>query len=213
MQAAKRTPVDLQEWAISMMERHNRKSYLQAPAPKSLKEGTTPATNNSSSTAAATPVPKQTPTITTSKSARTPQSSQPSPYQQKPSVVDVNANEVSSPHRYYGSPGHHYSSSAARSPPPPSLEHLSLETKDDESRSGRHPTRFLGDPISAIDAPSRPFMSPRSVSSNNAKRTNLSNTTLPIRAAPPPNGPPPPPPVSAGGAWRGYPGQTPGTSS
>lgn len=28
MQAAKRTPVDLEEWATSMMERHNRKSHL-----------------------------------------------------------------------------------------------------------------------------------------------------------------------------------------
>lgn len=222
LQAAKRTPVDLQEWAISMMERHNRKSYLAPPAPKSLKEGTTPSPNTPSSAAAAAaatpvpaPVPKQTPTITTSKPLRTPQQSQPSPYQQNPSSGESKiANDVSSPHRYYGSQGYHYSSSSStRSPAPPSLEHLSLETKDDESRSGRQTTRYLGDPVSAIEAPSRPFMSPRSVSSNNTKRTNLTSTTLPIRAAPPPKGPPPPPPVSAGGNWRGYPGQMPGTSS
>lgn len=205
MQAAKRTPVDLQEWAISMMERHNRKSYLAPPAPKSLKDGATPTSSTSSSAAAATPAPaqapKQTPTITTSKPLRTPQQS------------DMTS-EASTPHRFYGSQGHHYSSSGStRSPAPPSLEHLSLETRDDESRSGRNPTRHLGDPVSAIDAPSRPFMSPRSVSSNNTKRTNLTSTTLPIRAAPPPNGPPPPPPVSAGGSWRGYAGQAPGTRS
>ena len=28
LQAAKRTPVNLEEWAVSMMERHNRKSHL-----------------------------------------------------------------------------------------------------------------------------------------------------------------------------------------
>ena len=28
LQAAKRTPVDLEQWAVSMMERHNRKSHL-----------------------------------------------------------------------------------------------------------------------------------------------------------------------------------------
>ncbi|KAL5121554.1 MAP kinase kinase (MEK) [Pleosporales sp. CAS-2024a] len=39
LQAAKRTPVDLEAWAISMMEHHKRKSYL-APAPSaaSIKE-------------------------------------------------------------------------------------------------------------------------------------------------------------------------------
>lgn len=207
MQAAKRTPVDLQEWAISMMERHNRKSYLAPPAPKSLKDGAAPASTTSSS-AAATPTPVPAPQqCPTRKPLRTPQQSQPSPYQ------SGTTSEVSSPHRYNGSQGYHYSSSGStRSPAPPSLEHLSLETKDAESRSGRHTTRYLGDPVSAIDAPSRPFMSPRSVSSNNTKRTNLSSTTLPIRAAPPPNGPPPPP-VSAGRNSRGYAGQVPGTSS
>ncbi|KAF3479870.1 uncharacterized protein GIQ15_06846 [Arthroderma uncinatum] len=34
--AAKRTPVNLREWAISMMEQHNRKSYLAPPAPKAI---------------------------------------------------------------------------------------------------------------------------------------------------------------------------------
>lgn len=200
------------------MERHNRKSYLAPPAPKSLKDGSTPTSNAPSSAAAATPVtastPRQTPTIITSKPPRIPQQAQPSPYQQTSSSGESNiANKASTSHRYYGSQNHHYSSSSTRAPPPPSLEHLSLETKDDESRSGRQPTRYLGDPFSAVEASSRPLMSPRSVSSHNAKRTNLTSTTLPIRAAPPPNGPPPPPPVSAGGSSRGYPGQMPGTSS
>lgn len=39
LQAAKRTPVDLEAWAVSMMERHNRKSHLApqlSPATKSF---------------------------------------------------------------------------------------------------------------------------------------------------------------------------------
>lgn len=53
LQAAKRTPVDLQEWAVSMMERHNRKSYLAPPAPKSLKsDGTGSDSHNTPSTSA-----------------------------------------------------------------------------------------------------------------------------------------------------------------
>lgn len=42
LQAAKRTPVDLQQWAVSMMERHNRKSHLApqlSPATKALLRG------------------------------------------------------------------------------------------------------------------------------------------------------------------------------
>ncbi|KAJ5110788.1 Dual specificity protein kinase FUZ7 [Penicillium argentinense] len=233
LQAAKRTPVDLQEWAISMMERHNRKSYLQPPAPKSLKENQTP--TSTSSSAAQTPIPapiSKPPPPPISKTARTPQPQQ-SPYQKYPSIgtgdipLNVASDVPASSNRYCGhSPqvqvqqypqqSSYASSRSAKSPPPPSLEHLSLETRDDDPRSGRRPNRnHLGDPVSAVEAPSRPFMSPRSVSSNNTKsRTNLHQTAaLPIRAAPPPSGPPPPPPVSAGGNWRGYPGCTPGATS
>ncbi|KAL1310468.1 hypothetical protein AAFC00_000761 [Neodothiora populina] len=43
LQAAKRTPVDLEAWAVSMMERHNRKSHLafpqMSPASKALLRG------------------------------------------------------------------------------------------------------------------------------------------------------------------------------
>lgn len=42
LQAAKRTPVDLEQWAVSMMERHNRKSHLApplSPATRALLEG------------------------------------------------------------------------------------------------------------------------------------------------------------------------------
>ncbi len=42
MQAAKRTPVDLQEWAVGLMERNNRKSHLAptlSPATQELLRG------------------------------------------------------------------------------------------------------------------------------------------------------------------------------
>jgi mitogen-activated protein kinase kinase len=42
LQAAKRTPVDLEQWAVSMMERHNRRSHLApqlSPATKAMLRG------------------------------------------------------------------------------------------------------------------------------------------------------------------------------
>ena len=52
LQAAKRTPVDLEAWAVSLMERHNRKSHLApklSPASKNfLREGGSSSGTNSS---------------------------------------------------------------------------------------------------------------------------------------------------------------------
>ncbi|KAJ5219833.1 hypothetical protein N7468_009037 [Penicillium chermesinum] len=205
LQAAKRTPVDLQDWAISMMDRHNRKSYLAAPAPKSLKEGITPTSNSSSSVATPSTATASKPPPISKSSVHPPQLQTSNSSGEIPLVHDT-----SSPARYYGASAHQSSNSrSGRSLQPPSLEHLSLETRDDnDARSGRHQHRHHGDPVSAIDAPSRPFMSPRSISSHNNKtRTNLNPAVMPISSAmPPPTGPPPPPPVSAGNNYRGYPG-------
>ena len=76
--AAKRTPVDLHEWAIQMMERHNRKSHLApqlSPSTQALLRGepaASPGLQSSISTASKTPTsgdipiaedyPRQTPT-------------------------------------------------------------------------------------------------------------------------------------------------------
>ena len=53
LQAAKRTPVDLQEWAVSMMEKHNRKSHLGpqlSPATRAMLRGEdTPSHSSSAS--------------------------------------------------------------------------------------------------------------------------------------------------------------------
>ncbi|PSK58657.1 hypothetical protein B9Z65_6672 [Elsinoe australis] len=65
LQAAKRTPVDIEAWAVSMMERHNRKSHLApqlSPATKSLLRG-----GDDKSTSSRTP------------SSRTPSSTIPTP--------------------------------------------------------------------------------------------------------------------------------------
>lgn len=63
LQAAKRTPVDLEQWAVSMMERQHRKSHLApqlSPATKALLRGAeTPASQTSQSSTpfdGATPV-------------------------------------------------------------------------------------------------------------------------------------------------------------
>ncbi|KAJ5460221.1 Dual specificity protein kinase FUZ7 [Penicillium daleae] len=197
LQAAKRTPVDLQEWAISMMERHNRKSYLAPPAPKhhqfSIKFLITSAYGGTSCTGPQTRTDQQIFAHPASAIAipsllwRNPtEYRQRLPYAKPPLRLPASGSLLL---LQFQLPLHAV-------PPPPSLEHLSLETKDDESRYGRRPMRHLGDPVSAIEAPSRPFMSPRSVSSHNTKsRTNLTSTTLPIRAAPPPSHAPPPPPL------------------
>ena len=59
LQAAKRTPVDLEQWAVSMMERHNRKSHLVqplSPGTKALLRGEeTPKSQASSVTTDRTP--------------------------------------------------------------------------------------------------------------------------------------------------------------
>jgi mitogen-activated protein kinase kinase len=90
-----------------------------------------------------------------------------------------------------------------------SLEHLSLETKDaPHHNDGRRPARtFAGDPLSAVDPPTRPLF-PRVPSST--ARMGFNTATLPMGAASPPvNGPPtgplPAPPTSAGEPWRSYP--------
>lgn len=200
-----------------MMDKEKRKSYLGPPISTSLsRESSTPTSTSTSSPAAAhTSAATGKPPLI-SKPTRTPQQS---PFPSNPVSGDIPlkiANEVPPSHRYYPQsqpqPQYYSSSSSqnARSPPPPSLEHLSLEANDEDSRSGRRTMRqHLNEPVSALDAPSRPFMSPRSASSNNSNpRTNLHSTTMPSRTAPP-NGPPPAPPVSTGGNWRIQPGTTP----
>ncbi|KAG8625415.1 hypothetical protein KVT40_007166 [Elsinoe batatas] len=60
LQAAKRTPVDIQAWAVGMMERHNRKSHLApqlSPSTKSFLRGTDDKSSTSSSRTPRVPTP------------------------------------------------------------------------------------------------------------------------------------------------------------
>ena len=191
MQAAKRTPVDLQEWAISMMERHNRKSYLAPAAPLSLKE-------NSAH-------PKPPPKPIASKPSRTPHATAGT------GEIPLNiVNDSQQRNLHTSSKPSPQPPRSTLSPPSLSLEHLSLETKEEDPRQGRISSRSpRGDPLSAVDAPTRPLIGTRSASSNNTNsRTTLQTTTLLGRTAnspsapPPPSGPPPAPPKSA---WQ-FPG-------
>lgn len=60
MQAAKRTPVDLREWAIGLMEKHNRKSHLApqlSPATQELLRNSDSPTAPASSTPTSGEIP------------------------------------------------------------------------------------------------------------------------------------------------------------
>lgn len=192
LRAAKRTPVNLQEWAVSMMERHNRKSYLAPPAPKSLNRDGTTGNGNVVS-------PGQ-----TSTTSQTPVTSR---RFVSPTSGDIPVMAVQSPPRFVSqrsaSDRQIPTGIAERSPPPPlSLQHLSLESPDEPmfptSRSNRlqfSPKNNQPEPASAIDGHQRPMYPPRTSS------TTMNGTTLPMRA-PPPTGPLPAPPIP-GKAARG----------
>jgi mitogen-activated protein kinase kinase len=189
LQAAKRTPVDLQEWAVSMMERHNRKSYLAPPAPKSLKSdgtGSDTSHNTPATSASSFSTDSRTTPVTARKLA-------------SPTVIDTSA-PLPHPTQYaqFGHPSHVPTGIVERSPPPPlSLQHLSLETHD--APAGNVPPRAnrlgfnfrdnIPEPASAIEPTSRPMFPPRTSSSSRL----MPQGGLPIRQ-PPPSGPLPPPP-------------------
>lgn len=189
LQAAKRTPVDLQEWAVSMMERHNRKSYLAPPAPKSLKSDGTSSDASYATSAAST-------TSFTSDNRGTPVTAR----QLKGAVsghIPVAAPQFAAQHTPTGI--------VEKSPPPPlSLQHLSLETRDSPNGVGSRANRMgynerdnIPEPASAIDeSTQRPMFPPRTSSSGSVinGRNTLASPPLPVRQ-PPPTGPLPAPPM------------------
>jgi mitogen-activated protein kinase kinase len=191
VQAAKRTPVDLQEWAVSMMERHNRKSYLAPPAPKSLKsDGTssdTSYTNSAASTSSFASDTRGTP-VTARRYA-------------SPTSGNIT---VAAPQFASQASQHTPTGIAERSPPPPlSLQHLSLETRDPLSGLTNRANRLafndrdnIPEPASAIEPSGRPMFPPRTSSSNSLvnNRNPLASPPLSVRP-PPPSGPLPPPPM------------------
>lgn len=192
LQAAKRTPVDLQEWAVSMMDRHNRKSYLAPPAPKSLKSDGT--TSDSSYATSATPTASF-----ASDSRATPVTAR---KYASPTSGDI---PLAAPQFAIAPPPQQTPTGIVeRSPPPPlSLQHLSLETRDAPSGVGSRSNRLgysdrdnIPEPASAIEPSGRPMFPPRTSSNGSAisSRSHLASPALSIRP-PPPTGPLPPPPM------------------
>ena len=204
VQAAKRTPVDLQEWAVSLMDRHNRKSYLAPPAPKSLNsDGSSAETYytgsapSSGGTAASTSTPGIVNTPITARKLTNPMDVQHP--QSPPRRGPLSA----------GMPALHIPTGFAEKSPPPtlSLQHLSLETQDEpyNEYSQQQPRGFRGfsgsnipEPASAIE-PRRPMFPPRISSSNNISGGRLtgpfdSGVAFPSSRHPPPQGPLPTPP-------------------
>jgi mitogen-activated protein kinase kinase len=205
LQAAKRTPVDLQEWAVSMMDRHNRKSYLAPPAPKSLKSDgtssdaqTTPATSATSTSSFGQENPSSRQTPVTARKFPTPTTSDapamPDPSPHYPTIT-TNSQTANTP-----------TGIVQKSPPVGiSLQHLSLETNEGANEPTHRANRFpslssrdnIPEPASAIEPSGRPMFPPRTSSSTSiGTHGRLSSTyqTLPTRQ-PPPNGPLPPPPT------------------
>ncbi|KAI9797158.1 MAG: MAP kinase kinase (MEK) [Candelina submexicana] len=94
LQAAKRTPVNLEEWAVSMMEKSNRKSHLQqplSPATKALLRDNSP--------------PKDTPSAKTPTSGDIPIEVKPSPGPTRENHTTPRAPHVKEPNGMQPQPG------------------------------------------------------------------------------------------------------------
>ena len=173
--AAKRTPVNLEEWAVQMMEKHNRKSHLApqlSPSTQALLRGESQPSPSKDSTPSAPSTATKTPTSgiipIVEDDARRNATSDFTTAQRTPS------NDINGAGIY-----HSQSSTFDRQAfPPRTSSNLTASTtgrlRDGESFS---PTGGL---------PSHPR------DSGNINST----TTLPIRPAPPPSGPLPAPPSS-----------------
>ncbi|KAK2799872.1 MAP kinase kinase (MEK) [Onygenales sp. PD_10] len=178
LQAAKRTPVNLREWAISMMEQHNRKSYLAPPAPKAITRDGSRDSISHSRNSEQSPRPRFTPTS---------------------GEIPLNISREPSS-RMYGEPR-----SAVEASPTMGFEHLSLgsghHTNGNGTGNNNMGSRSMrGYP--GIDTSIPQYASPMSASATHT-RTAIHSATLPSRPAPPPSGPLPAPPGSAGtGGWR-----------
>ena len=170
--AAKRTPVDLQEWAVQMMERHNRKSHLApqlSPATEALLRGEsipspkdTPA---SASTVTKTPTSGIIPIVEDDRKLVS--------QVEQPAAQRIPSNEVNGTGMYPSQ-----SASVDRQGFPPRTS----------SNISAPPTGRLRDGDS--------FSPKKGLPSHPRDSGNFNSTALPIRPAPPPSGPLPAPPES-----------------
>ena len=176
--AAKRTPVDLEQWAVSMMERHNRKSHLApqlSPSTQALLRGeSVPSPKEPTiSTVSETPTSGEIP-IADEGIKASPRSEQPPAQRAIP--TDINGTGMySSQSSAFDRQGFPPRTSSTTGP----LSSRSREAESFTPKSGlpSHP-RDSGN------------FNPHPRDSGNFSST----TTLPIRPAPPPSGPLPPPP-------------------
>ncbi|KAI9747743.1 MAG: hypothetical protein M4579_007399 [Chaenotheca gracillima] len=192
LQAAKRTKVDLEGWAISLLERNNRKSHLPpqlSPSTQALLHSkddspSSKATSSSSKTPTSGEIPIAGGDITTQRAA--------APSQHQPSQNPTPVTATRQQH-----PGHPPRTSSASALP-------------SSMRGG------AGAPIQIVNGSTsgNNNNSSSSISNNNNAGNGVSNgpgpgmhtTTLPMRPAPPPAGPLPQPPSMSGGSGNRSPG-------
>ncbi|KAK2736186.1 MAP kinase kinase (MEK) [Myotisia sp. PD_48] len=180
--AAKRTPVNLREWAISMMDQHNRKSYLAPAAPKAItRDGLRESISHAS-------IPEEPP-----KSYITPTSAE----------IPVNIN------RDFNNPIAANTGPRFADPSPTlGLEQLSIASQQhpDTSQFQQNGTvpRAMRSAYPLTGATQQPFIAPRAAPSPYypPSRNGSQSAGLPTRNGPPPKGPLPTPPTSAGERWR-----------
>lgn len=176
--AAKRTPVDLEQWAVSMMERHNRKSHLApqlSPSTQALLRGeSAPSPKESTvSTVSRTPTSGEIPIADEEAKA--------SPRSEQPVIQRVIPAEVNGTGMY---PSQSSAFDRQAFPPRKSSTTGPISSR---SREGENFSPKSGLPSHPRDSGN---FNPYSRDSGNFNPT----TTLPIRPAPPPSGPLPPPP-------------------
>ncbi|OAX77536.1 hypothetical protein ACJ72_08164 [Emergomyces africanus] len=215
LQAAKRTPVNLREWAISMMEQHNRKSYLAPPAPKAITRDGSRDSISHSRNAETSPRPHFTPTSgeIPLNIAREPNNNNNNNNSTSNRIYGdpLSAIEPSSTmgfeHLSLGSATHHHPDYNHNHNP---LQHLSSNGNGNGNGNTSGTNNNNGLAHSVRQYPNHPhldtsvpqYASPMSASAATT-RTVIQSATLPSRPAPPPSGPLPAPPGSAGpGGWR-----------
>ncbi|KFX86783.1 hypothetical protein O988_09461, partial [Pseudogymnoascus sp. VKM F-3808] len=142
VQAAKRTPVDLREWAVSLMEKHNRRSHLApqlSPATQELLRSSDAPSSSPATTSSATTT--TTPSIPTSSSSLSNNSSS----GDIPITTDPRMNAISPREQVVNT------INGIRSPtkPPPPVPTSSSTTtttasSNSTSRTGGQPRRVFG---------------------------------------------------------------------
>lgn len=193
LQAAKRTPVDLQQWAVQMMERHNRKSHLApqlSPSTQALLRGDLGSSSSEKTSSTSHPLtsPSRDSTPAT-QSSRTPTSSDiplakaPSPKPQSGPQTSTSEPPMSSRITdVNGSTSYHEQAAIYENGyPPRTSSSLGAQQPRSSQRTGYDNSSYAG----------------YSVPPDNGNSGGGFMNNLPIRPAPPSGPLPPPPPGSS----------------